>query len=107
MAGKIHKLAIHPYEETKLEDGTIVYDMTGAVPPEKQSPSFCFGYIFGNIYIGMSHHAEIMDWLTTEGGKDWEQMFSSPQRWGWAYMSGSGDDRKLYVRFSTDDAIQT
>lgn len=103
----MEKLAISPRSIETLEDGTQVIDMTGMLPRDKSGyTSFCFGYIFGKLYLGNVHHAEIMNWLIEDQGKTWEEMFTAEQRWGWVY-GNYGNNDVWKIRFSTDDALQT
>jgi hypothetical protein len=98
-----------PKEEIKLRDGTRVINFTGFnhayLREHGYGVTFCFGYIFGTMYIGDHHHAEIMAWIMEHENKGWEDLMTAEQRWGWCTTEQNAT--KLRVQFSTDDALQT
>jgi hypothetical protein len=73
----------------------------------------CFGYleVSDTLYLGETHHAQIIAELINEG-MDWETLMSSRQMWGWAdsYFADNGWNNApvntMYLRFSTDEARQ-
>jgi hypothetical protein len=94
-----------------LKNGVGVINFTHNLPSNIDNMySFCFGYIFDTLYIGDTHHAQIMNYIMEEEGKGWEDLMTAEQRWGWVTKNNTKDENGLAtfdVRFSTDDALQT
>lgn len=79
------------------------------------STSFCFGYLEDNdtLYLGTTHHAEIIAGLIN-GGMTFEQLMATRQMWGWGEVESDQEDwyhdmiipGVVDVSFSTDEARQ-
>jgi hypothetical protein len=101
---------MHVTDTATLKDGVHVVNFTNNLPRNiDNSYSFCFGFIFNTLYIGDVHHAQIMNYIIEEEDKDWADLMSADQRWGWITKEGGYDGHpiRFRARYSTDDALQT
>jgi hypothetical protein len=66
----------------------------------------CFGYIGHKLILGEKHHQLIMGKLL-EAGWTWEDLFSTPQAWGWFEIIGSyRANPRIELSFTSDAGTQ-
>src|SRR6476646_336000 len=105
MSGSLWKEA-YDTEGTKLSNGVTVYNLAHVSAPKSMYWACCFGFFNNELYIGQSHHAQILYEVTEQERKyDLMQIFNFEQKWGWARCGG--EDSPIMLSFTTDEAKQT